>query len=147
MDNRILLIVWLSVTLGFAILRSSTVLIWDDSPRLSAFLFGPSAQIIDGKPRALISGLTEAFSATNVSGYRPLSMIINQLGLEWFSQGDYPSFFWFLGVGAIIATLAVCVTVVARHYLITTGAAYFALFLFLFSTPVITGGECISVLQ
>ena len=140
MDNRILLIVWLSVTLGFAILRSSTVLIWDDSPRLSAFLFGPPFQIIDGKLWTFVRVITAAFSATTASGYRPLSMIINQLGLEWFSQGDHPSFFWFLGVGAIIATLAVCVIVVARHYLITAAAAYFALFLFLFSTPVITGG-------
>ena len=140
MDNCILLIVWLSVTLGFAILRSSTVLIWDDSPRLSHFLFEPSAQIIDEKPRTLIRGLTEAFSETTASGYRPLSMVINELGLTWFSQDHYISFFWFLGVGAIIATLVIFVIIVARHYLITTGAAYFASFLFLFSTSVITGG-------
>ena len=145
MENRVLLVIWLAVALGFVVLRSSTLLIWDDSPRLSHFLFEPSTQIIDGEPRTLIKSLTEAFSATSAAGYRPLSIVIGILGLEWFSQDNYPSFFWFLGVGAIIATLAVCVIFVARHYLITTGAAYFALFLFLFSTPVITGGWVVFV--
>jgi hypothetical protein len=46
---------------------------------------------------------------------------------------------WFIIAGTIFGTQALCLFLVARHYLQTDAAALFSVFLFLFSTPVITG--------
>jgi hypothetical protein len=133
-------LLWLAVTISFALLRSTTILTWDDSPQLSDFLYEPTSQIIDDNPRTLDRALIAAFSMVTSSGYRPLSMIIREFGLVFFAYTSLPPFIWFSIVGMIIGAMSVSFVLVARHFLTLKFSSYYALIIFIFSSPIITGG-------
>lgn len=144
MSNRrliILICLWVIVTTGFSLLRSSTIFVWDDSPRIAANRYSIPNPIVWGEPATFERIISYSFdSVKGGAGYRPLSLIIAEIGASLFSNPHTSPVTWFTAIGMIFGTLAVCVFLVARRYLQTDTAALLAVFLFLFSTPVITGG-------
>ncbi len=137
--HLILAVLWLVFTVGFALLRSSTVLVWDDSPRLAANLYDSPQPLVWSGPETLNTILLESFAHITSSGYRPLSQFISLLGITYFSSFDTSHALWFAGIGAIIGLLSLAAFSVSRWFLGSDRAALLALFLFVFSTPFITG--------
>lgn len=145
MSNRRLInliCLWLIVTTGFSLLRSSTVFVWDDSPMIAANMYSMPNPIVWGESGTFDRIVSDSFKSVMGSGggYRPLSLIIARIGASIFSNPNANPAAWFTAVGMIFGTLAVFVFLIARRYLQTDTAALLAVFLFLFSTPVITGG-------
>jgi hypothetical protein len=74
-----------------------------------------------------------------LSGYRPLSEIVNKLGVAYFSSDKTNPIIWFAAVGSIIGLCALTSFCVSRRFLHHDVTALFSVFLLLFSTPFITG--------
>ncbi|MBU4443503.1 discoidin domain-containing protein [bacterium] len=143
MSNRrliILMCLWAVVATGFFLLRSSTIFVWDDSPSIAANMYDIPKPLVWGESDTFERIISDSFGSIGGGGYRPLSLIIARIGASIFSNPNANPAAWFTAVGMIFGTLAVCVFLIARRYLQTDTAALLAVFLFLFSTPVITGG-------
>lgn len=132
-------LLWLGISLGYTLLRSSTVLVWDDSPKLAANLFDTQQPLVWSGSETIKTSISRAFAEVTASGYRPLSRVINLLGIATFSVSHAAGVPWFFAVGAVIGFSAVCALYVARRFLRSDAAAYGAVFLLVFSAPFITG--------
>ena len=129
----------LLIASGFCLYRSSAGFVWDDSPHLTANLYDSDSPLLWGTQGCFKRILTEAFGTVTHSGYRPLSAFINLLGVSLFSNHDGTSpYLWFFCIGLILALLCISMYYVCCRYLKTKLWAVIAVFLFVFSTPVIS---------
>lgn len=129
----------ITVAVGFCLYRSSVGFVWDDSPHLVANLYDVDSPVFWGKSRLFKTILTDSFGDVTKPGYRPLSAFINLLGVSIFSHPETSPHLWFLFVGLLLGLLCISVYLVSRRYLKTKVGAIIAVFLFIFSAPVITG--------
>jgi hypothetical protein len=135
---------WLVVALGFFMFRSSTtLLVWSDSPELSAnlygsFGFGPHQTLNqEGLHKKIFY---DSFKSSSTTGYRPVNAIIHKLGVAFFSTPEAMPYLWFAAVSAIFGALALCFFLVARRYTQSDLAAILAVVLLLCSPSVVGGG-------
>ena len=146
-DNRslvILIYLWLLVTVSYFLFRSSApLLVWSDSPELSANLYGsfgvgPHQTL---KQQGLVQQIFyDSFQSSSTIGYRPVNAIIHKLGVAFFSTPEASPYLWFAAVSLICGALAVCFFFVARRYTRTDFAAILAVVLLLCSPSVIGSG-------
>lgn len=129
---------WVSVTAGFFFWRLSSPLIWCDTVVVANNLFEEPDPILWSNPGALRWIIRNSFYDVGSDGYRPLSRVVFWTGTALFSDLDSHSNLYFTAVGMLLGTLAVCFFLVARRFLHSELAALFAVFIFLFSTPVVT---------
>jgi hypothetical protein len=140
----ILVSLWLLVTFGYFLFRSSApLLVWSDSPEVSANLYGsfgmgPRQTL---KEQGLLEQIIrESFQSSTTTGYRPVNFIIHKLGVAFFSTPEVSPYLWFAVVSLVCGTLAVCFFFVARRYTRTDFAAVVAVILLLCSPSVIGSG-------
>jgi hypothetical protein len=129
----------LVVGLAFCFYRSSVGFVWDDSPRLVANLYDSDNPVCLGRTGWFSRILVHSFGTVTRSGYRPLTAFYNLLGISIFSNPNASPHLWFLFVGLILGLLSISVYLVSRRYLETKLGAILAVFLFVFSAPVVTG--------
>jgi hypothetical protein len=136
----LLLCLWISVAIGYFFWRSSSpLLVWCDSPQIAKNLFDDSRPLVWGDSDRLQSIFHYAFHDVAAEGYRPLTRAIAIAGTLFFSDPRTNPYLWFAAVGALIGFLAVAYFLVSRRFLHSDPAAVFAVLLFLFSTPIVTG--------
>ena len=138
-QGPLLACLWLTVTVGFLVWRSSTVLVWNDTPTITANLYEEPNPLVWGENETLKRIIEQSFSEITQAGYRPFSTIISSIGTSYFSRAELNHFWWFGAIGIIVGLLAACVFIVARRYVQTDAAALCAVLLFLFSAPFISG--------
>ena len=146
-DNRrlaILIALWLLVTIGYFLFRSSApLLVWSDSPELSANLYGsfgvgPHQTL---KRHGLVQQIIhDSFQSSTTTGYRPVNAIIHRLGVAFFSTPEASPYLWFAAVSLVCGALAVCFFFVARRYTKTDFGAILAVILLLCSPSVVGSG-------
>src|SRR5688572_2718453 len=140
----ILVSLWLLVTFGYFLFRSSApLLVWSDSPEVSANLYGSFGM----GPRQTLNEqglleqiIRESFQSSTTTGYRPVNFIIHKLGVAFFSTPEASPYLWFAAVSLVCGTLAVCFFFVARRYTKTDLAAILAVILLLCSPSVVGSG-------
>jgi hypothetical protein len=140
----ILSLLWLLVTFGYFLFRSSTpLLVWSDSPEVSANLygsFGVGPRHTLKEQRLLQQIIRESFQSSTTTGYRPINFIIHKFGVAFFSTREASPYLWFAAVSLVCGTLAVCFFFVARRYTRTDFAAIVAVILLLCSPSVVGSG-------
>jgi hypothetical protein len=151
----ILTCLWLLVTSGFFLFRSSTpLLIWSDSPAVSVNLYGSyglgprytfneAGESVSGPRPFEWSSVAkhiflEYFQGVTTNGYRPVNFIVHNAGVAFFSTPGFSPYLWFAGVGMIVGFMSVCMFLVARRYTRSDLAAILAVFLLL-CTPAVAG--------
>jgi hypothetical protein len=132
---------FLVAAIGFVLWRAPIDLVWDDSPTVSANLYppdgGPTYSLDD--PHFYPALWHEVFGHLQMDGYRPFNWALRRLG-----AAAHAKFAWaseaFLGLNAVlVGLLAVALFRLTRRYVRTDWAGYFAVFLLLASTPLLTG--------
>jgi len=142
--QRLIICLWLLVAISYFCFRSSErLLVWSDSPELTAnlygsFGFGPHHTL--DEPGGIKQILIAAFDRVTTVGYRPLNLVIHRVGLAYFSTPGFSPYFWFAGVGMIVGLMSVCMFLVARRYTESNLAAILAVFLLLCSPPFVSNG-------
>jgi len=134
----------LAIALGFFLFRSSTtLLVWSDSPELSANLygsFGIGPRQTLNEQGLLKKIIRESFQSSTTTGYRPINFIIHKLGVAFFSTSKASPYLWFVAVSLVFGASAVCFFLVARRFTRTDFAAMLAVFLLLCSPSVVGSG-------
>ena len=138
-QSMILLFLWIAVSTGFFFWRLPVALIWCDTVVVTNNLYEEPNPIIWRNPGTLTWIVHRSFYDVGSDGYRPLSRVIFWAGTAFFSDLDRNSTLYFAIVGMLFGTLAVCFFLVARRFLLSETAALFAVVIFLFSTPIVTG--------
>ncbi len=135
------ILLFLGVTLGYIIWRAPADLIWDDSPTICADRYSDTNVPADSlaAPHLLHAILTQEFGGLRVDGYRPLSWTVRRLALACHETTPAASTYFLLLNGVLAGLLAVALYRLARRFTRTDAAALGAVFLFLASTPVLTG--------
>jgi len=86
----ILTCLWLLVTSGFFLFRSSTpLLVWSDSPALSANLYGSyglGPRHTFNEPGVTRQIFLEYFQGVTTTGYRPVNFIIHNAGVAFLAR-------------------------------------------------------------
>jgi hypothetical protein len=140
----VLVSLWLLVTFGYFLFRSSApLLVWSDSPEVSANLygsFGVGPRQTLNEQGLLEQIIRESFQSSTTTGYRPVNFIIHKLGVAFFSTPEASPYLWFAAVSLVCGTLAVCFFFVARRYTKTDLAAILAVILLLCSPSVVGSG-------
>jgi hypothetical protein len=139
-NRRILTLtcLWLIVTAGFFIFRSSTILlVWSDTSSVSVNLYGDNPPRLWGSPNVFDSLFSRVFGQTHLGGYRPLDALVGTIGVAYFSNPAMSPYIWFAGVGMIYGTLAVCLFLVSRRFVRNDLSALLAVFLFFLSPPIV----------
>lgn len=139
--RRIAVILFLGVTLAYILWRAPGDLIWDDSPticadrypQLGARATGPAAST------AFSIIVREEFSTVRIDGFRPLSWTVRRLALACYAVTPAAAPAFLVLNGLLAGALAVALFLLARRFTRTTAGALAAVFLFLASTPVLTG--------
>ncbi len=137
------LVIWISLALGYYVWRSSTIFVWDDSLVIIQNRYDSDVHREWGQPGILKYIAEGSFREIKLNGYRPLSEMIQRAGIVTFAPRDVDPKGWFMAKGFVVATFTLLYFFVARHFLNTDIAALLATFLFLFSSPVVTGSEII----
>lgn len=136
--------IWLAIAIGFFIFRSSTtLLVWSDSPELSANLygsFGIGPRQTMNEQGLLKQIIRESYQSSTTTGYRPLNFIIHKVGVAFFSTPEVSPYLWFGAVSLVFGASAVCFFLVARRFTRTDFAAMLAVFLLLCSPSVVGSG-------
>lgn len=138
-QSMVLLSLWVAVSTGFFFWRLPVSLIWCDTVVVTNNLYEEPNPIIWRNPGTLTWIVHNSFYDVGADGYRPLSRMVFWTGTALFSDLDSPSNLYFAMVGMLFGALAVSFFLVARRFLHSETAALFAVFIFLFSTPVVTG--------
>ena len=137
--SMVLLPLWVAVSTGFFLWRLPVELIWCDTVVVANNLYEEPNPVIWRNPGTLKWIVHNSFYDVGADGYRPLSRIIFWTGTALFSDLVSHSHLYFATVGMLFGTLAVCFFLVGRRFLHSETAALFAVLIFLFSTPVVTG--------
>ena len=136
--------IWLAIAIGFFLFRSSTtLLVWSDSPEVSANLygsFGVGPRQTLNEQGLLKEIIRESFQSSTTTGYRPVNFIIHELGVAFFSTPEASPYLWFAAVSLVFGASAVCFFLVARRFTRTDFAAMLAVFLLLCSPSVVGTG-------
>lgn len=127
------------IAVAFAFYRSSSGFVWDDSHHLTTNAFDVDQPLSISKEGILKRIVVDSFGSVTRSGYRPLSAAIDLLGVSLFTTSRKFALAWFVGVGVVVGLLSVAVYAVASRYVRTKTAAALAVFLFLCSSPVVSG--------
>ncbi|MEX0802716.1 MAG: hypothetical protein WD688_05290, partial [Candidatus Binatia bacterium] len=138
----LLILLWFGVAAGFFFWRSPEPIVWCDSVLVANNLFEEPETLKWSDPGLLKWITHNSFYDVGSEGYRPLSRVVLWTGVALFSDRDvspYLPFFWFAAGGAVIGAMALAFFFVSRHFLHSDVTALFAVFLFLFSAPVVTG--------
>jgi hypothetical protein len=134
----------LAIAIGSFLFRSSTtLLVWSDSPELSANLygsFGIGPRQTLNEQGLLKQIIRESFQSSTTTGYRPVNFIIHKLGVAFFSTPEASPYLWFAAVSLVFGASAVGFFLVARRFTRTDFAAMLAVFLLLCSPSVVGSG-------
>jgi len=114
-------------------------LVWDDTSSVSYNIFVNNRYYSFSNKQFLFNAIKDTFGSLQGDGYRPFAALWKILGIAYFST-PANNLAPFIAINAFITgLLAVAYFHLAKHFLRTTLAAFFAVFLLLFSTPILTG--------
>jgi hypothetical protein len=114
-------------------------LVWDDTSSVSYNIYVNNCHYSFSNKDFLLNAFKESFGTIQVDGYRPFARLWKIIGIAHFSTSR-DRLVPFITVNAfIVGLLAVVYFHLSRHFLRTSLAALFAVFMLLFSTPVLTG--------
>jgi hypothetical protein len=126
----------------FALVRSMTGLVWNDSASLSVTLNSPpGAGALD--PAGVLHVLRSGFASAIGGGYRPLSQIVADIGVRYFAAGG-SIFPWALPVGVLIGVFMQVLYFTARRFGAAPPFAALAVFLVVFSSPFVASSWVIA---
>jgi hypothetical protein len=130
---------WL-VAVGFGavfwIARLGTLPVFDDTSYM--LRLGPGGGPTFGEvPRPVGEIVARAFAELSSSGYRPLSRIIADLGVEYAGSGRVPLWLWALGVAVLFGATAGVFFWVARMFTWDRRLALMATSLFMCCAPLL----------
>jgi hypothetical protein len=134
----------LLVAATFAIIRSQTNLVFDDTPGLASEIYDNGNPPRPEGVRLYTKIVKDCFASLGTSGYRPLSAIIAHLGMEVFLGRVMPLALWFCLIGLIHGATVCSVLFVAKRFVSRERWAFLAAFLFVFSAPYITAAWVVS---
>jgi hypothetical protein len=137
--TALLMFLWFALAGGFFIWRHAEPLVWCDSVVVAENLFEETRPLLWGSPDAITRIVQESFATLKPEGYRPLSQVILWTGVALFSEPTFVPDMWFAAGGFVISSMALTFFFVARRFLQSDTTTLLALFLFLFSTPIVTG--------
>jgi hypothetical protein len=130
------LFVFLGSSIGFILWRWSSFIVWDDTSSAGFNAYSNGGHFALSRAAVIIE---EAFGYVQSDGYRPISAIVRGFGSAYvLAYGPHPGIF-------IIANSLICGLVLVlllrfgREFLAWPISRYLASFLFLASTPVLTG--------
>ncbi|MBN2689187.1 MAG: discoidin domain-containing protein [Gammaproteobacteria bacterium] len=126
----------LLIAILFALFRSSTGLVWEDSPNLAANLYFKSSPLNLDTHNLVEYILAQSFSSLSLSGYRPLSTAIAMLGTAYFSSGK-SLFLWSLFPGVLIGLTGYVYYRLALYFVESRALSIVAVCLFILSAPFI----------
>ncbi|MPZ78650.1 MAG: hypothetical protein GEU77_19285 [Deltaproteobacteria bacterium] len=131
---------WTYAFLGSAIVyilwRWSDFLVWDDTSSAGFNAYSNGGHFALSRVTVIVK---EAFAYVQSDGYRPISAIIRGIGAAYvLAYGPNPAIF-IVANGLMCGLVLVLLLRFAREFLAQTASSYFASFLFLASTPVLTG--------
>jgi hypothetical protein len=135
----LLCLLWFGVAAAFFFWRSREPLVWCDTVLVAHNLFEEPEPLKWGNPGTLAWITQNSFSIVGMEGYRPLSRMVLWAGVALFSNPKFNPHVWFAAGGVVIGAMALCFFLVARRFLQSDISSLFAVFLFLFSAPVVTG--------
>jgi hypothetical protein len=140
--NRSLLFVSLFTVVAGAYftLQCTTDLVWDDSPRVCSSKYDSQPPFWYTRPDPIRSLFSKSFGSLTLSGYRPLNALQQSVARWHIAECEGGPALWYLGGAIVFGLFAVVVYCVARRFTCTERGALLAVFLLLFSTPIITGG-------
>jgi hypothetical protein len=127
----------LVVAATFAILRSQTTLVFDDTPGLASVLYDQGNPPMRQGFEFWKCLVRDSFGNQGSSGYRPLSAVIAHVGMAVFRGRLMSLPLWYCVMGLIHGATACSVFLVARRFVTDERWALFAAFLFMFSAPYI----------
>ena len=114
-------------------------LVWDDTSSVSYNMFVNNFHYSFSNKEFLLNAFQESFGLIQGDGYRPFAGLWKIIGIAHFSTSGV-RLVPFIAVNAfIIGLLAIVYFHLSRHFLRTSLAAVFAVFLLLFSAPILTG--------
>ena len=119
--------------------RPPHCIVWDDTSWASFNRYSNGGHYSFQNPRFFPDLLGESFGQIQIDGYRPFNAIIRGTGAAWFADTNANPWPFFLLTGLLLGLLAVLAFWVARGFTQTSLAAALAVFLFLASTPMLTG--------
>jgi hypothetical protein len=140
----ILILLGLAVTIGYFCFRSSTpLLVWSDSPELTANLYGSyglGPRHTFNEPGLITQIFIDSFGRVTTTGYRPLNFVVHRAGVAFFSTPGLSPYLWFAVVSFIVGSMAVCLFLVARRYARSDSTAILSVFLLLCSPSIVGTG-------
>ncbi len=135
------IILFLFFAVGYFLWRyiGFNYIVWDDTSSTSYNIFVNNHNYSFSHKAFLLNAFKDTFGSIQGDGYRPFAALWKILGVTYFSA-PASSLSPFIAVNAFITgLLAVVYFHLARYFLRTSLAALFAVFLLLFSTPILTG--------
>ena len=131
-----------SMSLCFALVRSTTVVVWDDSHSVTAIqLDGAGPKY--GAGLSVLERLADSFSKVSPAGYRPISTFLAHLGLTYIAEGG-SVFLWSLIPGFAMGCLAIVLFHTSQIFLKDWRWSLIASFLYLLSSPFVASAWIIA---
>jgi len=128
--------VFLGSAIAYVLWRWSEFLVWDDTSSAGFNVYSNNGHFALDRMTVIFG---EAFSYIQADGYRPISAIIRGVGAAYVLQhGPRPEIFIFAN-GIVCGLTAALFLKFAHLFLLHAGTRYFATFLLMASTPVLTG--------
>jgi hypothetical protein len=128
-----------AVACGYFLLRCELGVVWDDSPNISAMRYDYERTHYSDSAEPARALLRDSFGQTTAAGYRPLTLLQHNLARWIVAEQNGAPEPWYAFGAALLGLLAICFFLVARRFTATPAGAFLAVFLLLFSTPVLTG--------
>ncbi|HEY7326869.1 MAG TPA: hypothetical protein VH592_04475 [Gemmataceae bacterium] len=123
---------WLGITVGYCWLHSFVDYVWDDSPKVCAIHY-------DYPDHADLCNRQTILARSFGAECRPLHNLQEYISYYLYAHAQIDPMPWYAIGGAALGLLAVATYLVARRFTQSTAGALLAVFLLLFSTPIITG--------
>ncbi len=123
-------------SIAYILWRWSDFLVWDDTSSAGFNAYSNGGHFALDRAAVII---VEAFGYLQSDGYRPLSAILRGFGSAYvLANGPHPGIF-IIANGLMCGLVLVLLLRFANKFLARPASRYFASFLFLASTPVLTG--------
>ena len=123
-------------SLAYIVWRWSDFLVWDDTSSAGFYIHSNAGRYApDWTPGTVF----EAFAYLQMDGYRPISAMLRGLGSAYvLANGPHPGIF-ILANGLVCGLVVILLLRFGREFLDCPASPYLATFLFMISTPVLTG--------
>ena len=136
-DWKIYLVVWSLLFVAYFLIRSTTMIVWDDTTAITSNPIQDRIIISWEDPDVILKSLAYSFENLSGGGYRPLSTFIQSLGTLHFRSSNPNAYVWYVFNGFILGILGVIFFSISKIILRSNSYALISLFLFITSPPLL----------